>query len=153
MEGKAKVISQCIEKHVDSLVASYTIEGATRTIVDAEKFHKEVKRPVRRGNRFVEAHSTGRSHAREVAKRGQLQNMYHSIPILSKKIEKEKDEAAVVKKEKKKSRFYERYRELWRKDPEAYAARMSQLIKEIDDLETGKAGKPLSKEGSKEPQK
>lgn len=56
-EGKAKVISQRIKKYMDSLIAAYIIEGAPQTIVDVEKFQKEAKSPVRRGNRFAfEAH-------------------------------------------------------------------------------------------------
>ncbi|MHA1431075.1 MAG: hypothetical protein ACTSRV_11890 [Candidatus Freyarchaeota archaeon] len=46
-----------------------------------------------------------------------------------------------------------RYRELWREDPEAYAARMAQLIREIDDLETGRAEEPPPNEGDKKPRK
>lgn len=66
--------------------------------------------------------------------------MQRSVPALIKRLEAKKCEEAAVKKEKKKNRSYERhYRELWGKDPEAYAARMTRLIKEIDDLETGKA--------------
>ncbi|MEM3564924.1 MAG: hypothetical protein QXR19_16975 [Candidatus Jordarchaeaceae archaeon] len=92
----------------------------------------------------------GLSHAREVARRGQIWDMYLSLPVLLEKLEEKKGEAAVVKKEKKKSRSQERYyRELWRKDPEAYAARMAQLIRDIDDLETGKAGRPPPKEGQR----
>ena len=46
-----------------------------------------------------------------------------------------------------------RYRELWREDPEAYAARMAQLIREINDLETGRAEEPPPNEGDKKPRK
>jgi len=155
MEGKAKVISERINKYIDSLIAAYTIKGAPRTIVDVEQFHKEVKSPVRLGNRLAfEAHGAGLSYAREVAKRGQLEEMQRSVPALIERLEEKKGEEVVAKKEKKKSRSYERrYRELWREDPEAYAARMAQLIKEIDDLETGKAEKPPPSEGDKKPRK
>ncbi len=157
MEEKAKVISERINKYIDSLVAAYTIKGAPRTTVDVEQFHREVKSPVRLGNQFAfEAHGAGLSYAREVAKRGQLEEMQRSVPALIERLEAMKGEEAVVKKEKKKNRSYERrYRELWMKDPEAYAARMAQLIKEIDELETGKAAaeEPPPSEGDRKPRK
>lgn len=155
MEGKVRVISERINKYIDSLVAAYTVKGAPRTTVDVERFHREVKSPVRLGNRLAfEAHGAGLFHAREVAKRGQLEEMQRSVPALTERLEAKKGEEAVVKKEKKKNRSYERrYRELWMKDPEAYAARMAQLIKEIDDLETGKAEEPPPNEGDRKPRK
>ena len=80
-EGKARVISERINKYIDSLVAAYTIKGAPRTTTDVERFHREVKSPVRLGNRFAfEAHDAGLSYAREVAKRGQLEEMQRSVP-------------------------------------------------------------------------
>lgn len=39
--------------------------------MDLERFHREVKSPVRLGNQFAfEAHGASLSYAREVAKRG-----------------------------------------------------------------------------------
>ena len=59
-----------------------------------------------------------------------------------------------MKEEKKKSRSHiKHYRKLRMENPEAYAARMAQLIKEIDDQETGKAEEPPPNEGDKKPRK
>lgn len=154
-EEKAGVISERIDKYIDSLVAAYAVKGAPRTTVDVEGFHREVKRPVRLGNRFAfEAHGAGLSHAREVAKRGQLEEMRRSVPALIERLEEKRGGEAAVKEGKKKNRSHvRRYRELWGEDPEAYAARMAQLIREIDDLETGRAEEPPPNEGDKKPRK
>ena len=78
MEEEVKVTSERINKYIDSLIAAYIIKGAPRTIVDVEQFHKEVKSSVRRGNRLAfEAHGAGLSYAREVVKRGQLEEQWH----------------------------------------------------------------------------
>ena len=90
-EEKARVISERINKYIDSLVAAYTVKGAPRTTVDVERFHREVKSPVRLGNRLAfEAHGAGLSHAREVAKRGQLEEMRRSVPALTERLEEKR---------------------------------------------------------------
>lgn len=153
-EEKTKIISERIYKYLDSLVAAYTIEGVPRTIGDLELFHRDVKRPVMLENRpAFEAHGEGLSYAREVVRQGMLGVMWCSLPALVEELGEMRSEEAVKKKEEKESRSrMRRYRELAEKNPEEYAARMMQLIKEIDDLETGKSGKPPPSEEDEKPQ-